>query len=202
MLKYSIGNKKIGRDTIIFNMGSASNCPSDELGYCDFGNKGNKKCYALKSERLWPQVLPYRNAQEEYWKNTEREQIAEDVLTALGQHRKIKFVRFNESGDFWGIECIEKLGYIATKVNESFPKVKIYGYSNRKDLRNFFHLLPKNVIVNGSGFMIHNEYKVDLNVNKKDKPTLARKQMVCLDDCSVCNLCKVRHGKTITQTLH
>ena len=78
----------------------------------------------------------------------------------------------------------------------------MYGYTARKDLVNYFHLLPKNVTVNGSSFMVHNEYKVDLSIKAKDKPTLARKKMTCLDDCSVCNLCKVRHGKTITQALH
>jgi len=105
-------------------------------------------------------------------------------------------------GDFWSGDCVKKLGYIAKIVSEFFPHIRIYTYTHRKDLKNLLLKLPKNVTISGSGFMVHNEYRIDPDLNKVDKPLLARSKMVCLDDCKPCNLCKVSHGKTITQSLH
>ena len=62
---YTIGNKKIGNDTLIFNMGSATDCPSKKLGLC----RHCDKCYALKAERQYPQVRPFRDRQADYWLN-------------------------------------------------------------------------------------------------------------------------------------
>ena len=94
--EYTIGNKKIGKDTLIFNMGSATNCPSKKLGLC----KHCDKCYALKAEKMYPQVLPFRQKQEKYWLNTSIDLIIDDFVLALTKHKNIKYVRFNESGDF------------------------------------------------------------------------------------------------------
>ena len=58
----SFGNLKVGKDTAIFNMTPAFRCPSEELGLCSIA----KICYAKKAERMYPQVTPYREKQEEY----------------------------------------------------------------------------------------------------------------------------------------
>lgn len=40
-LEVKLGNKKIGNDTLIFNMGSAAECPSKSRGFCKLGKKCN-----------------------------------------------------------------------------------------------------------------------------------------------------------------
>ena len=65
---FKIGNKKIGNDTIIFNMTPAHQCISKSLGFCQLPNTNN--CYALRDENQYKQVLVYRKRQSKYWKNT------------------------------------------------------------------------------------------------------------------------------------
>jgi len=206
-LKVSLGNKKIGKDTIIFNLGPAKECPSALLDMCELAPKelgGNGKCYALKAERMYPNSWVFRRIQRIQWQLWTAEKIAADMITIIKTRRSnpIKFIRLNESGDFSNFEDIKKLGIIARLVGEAYPKIKFYTYSHRKDLRTKFLTLPGNVTINGSGFMIHNEYHINSEIPYELKPELARDQMVCLDDCSTCNLCKVQHGQEILQTIH
>ena len=73
-LEVSMGNLKIGKDTIIFNMGSATECPSRKNGMCKLGNK----CYAIKAEISYPDCKPYRDRQKSYWLNSDIGQIISD----------------------------------------------------------------------------------------------------------------------------
>lgn len=72
------GNLKIGKDTLIFNMGSAEDCPSLKNGYCKVGHR----CYALKDEKIYPDCKPYRDRQATYWLNTQTKQIIEEIDTS------------------------------------------------------------------------------------------------------------------------
>jgi hypothetical protein len=101
-------------------------------------------------------------------------------------------IRFNESGDFSGPECIDKLCQIAC----AFPSIKVYGYTARKDLheRGYFKDIPENIVITGSGFMVHNEF----GPYYKD----THGKVDCLGDCGICNLCKERKEKIIYNPLH
>jgi len=205
-LKIQIGNKKIGKDTIIFNLGTAINCPSALKGLCDMADKtlgGNGKCYALKAERMYSTSYTFRMIQNIQWDTFNAKKIAQSFINTIERKKTpIKFIRLNESGDFKSFSDIKKLKEIALIIKAKFPNIKIYTYTHRKDLRTKFLILPSNVTINGSNFMVHNQYKVDSSVKKIDKPLMAKSQMMCLDDCSTCNLCKVNHGQTITQSIH
>ena len=72
MLKYSWGNLKVPKTTLIINMSSAEECPAKDQ--CPFsrgsGVEGKDgKCYALKAERQYPLVRAARKAQTEYWRS-------------------------------------------------------------------------------------------------------------------------------------
>lgn len=204
-LNYTIGNSKIGKDTMILNMGLGAECPSAIMGLCELGPKktgGSGKCYDLKATRLYPSSYVFKKISSFQWLHTTYEEYSQEVLQALGKHKKLKYIRFNEGGDFWTKDCIKKLAYISKMVSEFFPHIKIYTYTHRKDLVKYFDILPLNVTINGSGFKVHNNYFASENIKSEDKRKLARSKMVCLDDCSTCNLCKVRHGKTILQSIH
>lgn len=203
MLKAKLGNLKIGKDTLIINMGSATRCPSKSLGLCSVD------CYAMKAERQYPAVLPYRDVQEQYWVNTDAFQIAEDITKFIGR-KKVKFVRFNEAGDLHTMECLDKLIQIA----KILPELKFYTYTHRSDLitDNTFKRLPKNLAINTSNFQrqglnsfnIVEGVKLSRKIGYLDVKNEIKSlgYFPCIGDCSKCNLCKITHGKKIGVPLH
>lgn len=128
-LEVAIGNSKLGRDTLVINFNSASDCPAMLLGLCAVGFK----CYALKAEKLYPACLPYRRRQEAYWDNTDVSKICSDFDAILKRRRYIKYLRFSEAGDFKDIESMRKLDDVALYLKETYGIVT-YGYTARVDI--------------------------------------------------------------------
>ena len=188
-MKFSRQNKKIGRDTLIFNMDSATNCPSKKLGLCDI----HKSCYALKAEKMYKSVLPYRQLQHDLWINQSVIEISKEIKAFLTNKRlktPIKYVRFNESGDFNSQSDVNKLIKLALLT----PNVIFYGYTHRIDLN--YDNLPDNLVINGSGFMIDNNFKVI------DKSETNNYKLICPNNCRKCNLCKNKSNKVIAVIKH
>ena len=206
--KFAIGNKKIGKDTLIFNMGSATNCPSKLKGLCDID------CYAMKSEVQYPAVLPARDHQEEYWLKTPYMSVVNDIKKALKRRSYIKYIRVNEAGDFHSEACLHKLIFIA----EQLPNIKFYTYTHRSDIvdNNTHNFLPKNLVINTSNFKVDglNQFKavkVETKFRsymgkakeiKAELKTISNSNLVCGGDCSKCSLCKVSHSKDIYVAYH
>lgn len=107
---FSFGNRKLPKHTAIFNMSPAKQCEADKLGMCQLVN--SKRCYAMKAERMWPKVLPFRKRQKRYWKDCTPENFVKRLLKERGR-KKIKYLRFNEAGDFITQDCVEKAAKIA-----------------------------------------------------------------------------------------
>jgi len=185
MIKVSNGNKKIGNDTLIINMNSATDCPSRAKGLCKVADK----CYAMKAERCYPQVLPYRREQESYWDDTSAEDIANDLRDIIKRKRnQIKYIRFSEAGDFKGQGDVDKMKDIASRINS----LLFYGYTARNDLN--YGDLPSNMIVNGSGFRVSNAFTA--------VPRILEEHTSCPGDCRECNLCKEARGIDIKVLYH
>jgi hypothetical protein len=187
------GNLKLPVTTAVFNMGSATDCPSKKLGFCQaYKSNGKHCCYAMKAERtMYPHVLPYRTTQEKYWKQVTVEKFVTEFLL-INALKKIPFtaIRFNESGDFWSQKCVDKLEEISHKL--SLFGIKVYCYTARKDL-DFSKV--KHTIISGSNFQkdgIPNIFKMILK--EEDRP---KGYGVCKRDCSVCNRCMKRNMKTV-----
>ena len=68
------GNKKIGTNTLIFNMCSATDCPSKKRGLCQLPD--TKYCYAFGAEIRYKAVLAYRRRQEKAWDKLSATDIA------------------------------------------------------------------------------------------------------------------------------
>jgi hypothetical protein len=190
---YSIGNRKLGKDTLIFNMTSAMDCPSKARGLC----KHPGRCYALKAEKMYPACLPYRRRQAFYWHQNTAGTIAADILAALKRHKAVKYISFSESGDFKDQKDVRKLYAVARIVRMARPEgvkdtPKFYGYTARRDLR--FTSAPDNVIVNGSGFMLDNKYTA--------VETYTPGAFRCSEqECPTCTACKTG-GKKIIENLY
>lgn len=217
-LKYSIGNLKIGKDTMIINMGTAHACPSAKLGLCSMSHRkfgGDGKCYALKAEYLYPSAFTYRSIQKLQWDHWDADKIANEIFNVLLKKKKIKYIRFNEAGDFHSIEQVRKADRVARLIKEfcllsGRPVVKFYTYTHRSDIfegnSELINSLSDNFTINGSNFMVHNNFKVlDIKRSERDKRENGKKvyKFTCLDDCSKCSLCKIRgKGIDIIQAKH
>jgi len=208
-LEVSIGNLKIGNDTLIFNMGSATDCPALKLGFCKLG----KKCYAYKAERLYPEAKPYRDRQAKYWLNTGAHDIALDIFGLLNKYKKaasrIKYIRLNESGDFYSQECIEKLDTIVDILSGSkFKHITFYTYTARKDL----NFKKAKFLVKGSSNNVGNNGKsIARPKSELDEQGTFEHGMfyykeehfaLCAGDCRECSLCKCKNGANIVFAIH
>jgi hypothetical protein len=183
------GNTKLGQDTLILNMGSSWNCPSRILGLCKvckrFSGEIRFACYADKAEFLYPQVYPYREAQANYWLSHSASEIISDLSAVLNEYArrgiKIKYLRFNEAGDFWKLECVNKMSRIAEYLKSTW-KITTYGYSARSDL----DFTGASFQIKGSGWEGPNG--MTWVVGKSEEVPAGYK--VCPGDCRKCSLCK------------
>jgi len=193
-LKLSNGNRKLGNDTLILNMGSATECASAKRGLCKLG----KRCYALKAEKLYPGCYPYRKCQQDYWLTSDWTVIMADLYKLSQKHKKafsrIKYIRINEAGDFHTQGCIDKLDKLAECIKGYFGWT-VYTYSARSDL-DFSKV--KHFNVKGSGW---NGAPNGKTIARKMAKTEAKhiksithngtRFEVCPMDCRDCTLCKV-----------
>lgn len=171
--EYTNGNLKLGKDTIIVNMGAATDCPSARAKLCELYAQG--LCYANNQERgltgttvkinkktgkiSHGGILPAKRRHGKQWKDNDAHTIALSlvgIITSLRAKRPIKYVRMNEAGDFATVEDIEKLKQIILEVNKLLDKpVIFYNYTHRSDLfpigRNPLKNLP-NFVLQGSGY--------------------------------------------------
>ena len=187
------GNKKLPKTTMIFNCGSATNCPSKKLGLCQAG----KHCYAKKAELCYPQVLPYRKRQNQIITKYKAETIANELLD-LNKHKrkKIKTFRFNESGDFKNQKILDKMTKICSILSKN--GIKCYGYTARTDLK--LSKLNKVASVNVSNDK-NNWNKKGLNRFKMvEKHT--PKSIRCKGDCRICKICTKSNGLVIEVLKH
>lgn len=208
----AIGNLKIGKDTLIFNMGSATECASGNAGLCDLFN--TRDCYALKAEIQYPATLPARQRQETFWKSADVIDIAEAIQHAFSGRRQValKYVRVNEAGDMHSRDCLNKLKSLATML----PDIKFYTYTHRSDLVTTADNMPANLVINTSNFEVKglNQFAVEPRVTARSLKREAMRvrediralhgenALTCIGDCSACSLCKIQHGKTIWVPLH
>ena len=183
MIKLKWGNHKLPKNTMIFNMTSAENCPAAKLGLCKL-NALKIKCYALKAEQQYKEhVLKARKEQEEYWNTRSVDDILNDMRKKIESRKsETKYFRYNESGDFKNQEDIEKLSEIAKKLNEEFS-ITTYGYSARSDL-DFKNV---NFLVKGSGHDNGNN-GTTIVVNKKED--VPKDYITCTGSCIDCDVCK------------
>jgi len=184
------GNRKLPKSTAIFNMNSAKDCPSLKLGMCDVGSK----CYALKAERLYPQVLPYRERQEAYWDSVNAEEFAGAFLIEVERKReRVTHLRFSEAGDFKSQADVDKMNEIAFYLG--YQSITVYGYTARRDLD---FSKAKHMTVLASGFTGTDGLFLGVKGAKHyhlEARKLGIRAFICPADCKVCTLCPKAKGK-------
>jgi len=193
-LEMSQGNKKIGKNTLIFNISSATDCVNRKNGVCTI-----KNCYALKAEKLYPQVLPYRKRQAKYFKETNFTDIIFAIKYILSHKRKpIKYIRINEAGDFSKQKEIDKLYAIAKHLKD----ITFYLYTKSFQYLDFDKNKPKNVKITYSynNYFEYMQYKkvkqkAFIYINKimdiKEIQKSIKGSVICKGNCRYCNYCKI-----------
>jgi hypothetical protein len=173
------GNEKAGDDTLVFNMGSATRCPSRAA--CRVLKEG-RACYPGKVEEAHPVVRTYRDRQELYWRSTSPEKIVEDILDKISRRlTATRYLRFNESGDFWSQECVEKLSFVARRLGAD-AQITTYGFTARSDL----DFSRAGFLVKGSGHDGGNNGRC-LVVDAHD--AVPGGYRCCPENCRHCTLC-------------
>lgn len=194
-----VGKKKtksgVRQEVMIINICSAHNCPSRKLGFCQLKNPND--CYALQAEKMYPDCKPFRDKQEKQWdENGAHWFISRIAKIQAKKRKKITHIRFDEAGDFKSSFDVLKMADIAKAVKKI--GISTFTYTARRDLmekqniRGLFRVAPE-LVVNGSGFMVHNEYRT-VSVNYKPKH---KKEVWCRNNCHICKMCKKKLGITI-----
>lgn len=199
-LTLSNGNTKLGPDTLVINLTSATDCPSRQRGLCQLSNPAD--CYALKAERLYKACLPYRRRQADYYQNTTINRVVGDIGAIIDQANRskhvkavggIRYIRFSEAGDFTNQTDIIRLNRVAKCLNLDHPNIQFYGYSARSDLD--FSRSP-HLIVRGSGHDNGNAGRVivrTLTADQKAQRTIlldGTEYLICPGKCFGCTICK------------
>jgi len=193
------GNHKIGKDTMIFNMSTATACPSKRLGLCKVVNN-KTRCYAFKAEQQYKDnVLNYRENQSKYWKEKTAEEIIADIKNIISKKKSpVKYFRFNESGDFEEQKDISKLSTISESIKHEF-NITTYGYTARSDL----NFKDCKFLVKGSGWYGPGLTGSTVVINNKSE--LPENYILCpgeKNSCASCDLCKTETKTNIAFIKH
>lgn len=116
------GNTKIADSVAIFNLNAAHDCPNLATDNCQVDPD---ECYAVHSEKAFPNALSFRRRQEYLWDHLDAQTFAEAFEEVLERKRKpVDAFRVNQSGDVRHRGDIVKLDRIAGLVS-----VLVYLYS-------------------------------------------------------------------------
>lgn len=180
MQVFSYGNRKLPKETLIVNITSAKNCPSEKLGLCKCSNV----CYAKKCERIYKAYLHKNELIESYmyfWTDDDLKKMLECYI--VNSPIQIKYVRLNEAGDFPDQKSVNRWDRIGKWLYDTF-NIKTYCYTCRSDL-DFTNV---HFIVNASllNMKAHRWFIcTDFNTMK----TLPKNSVICKGDCKKCKLC-------------
>jgi len=187
MKVFSLGNTKLSRKFVIFNMSPGHNCISNALGFCSLGNN----CYARRTERLTKHTLTARERQEKFWLSCTVDEFI-DELEAFTNLGNVLFLRFNEAGDFNGVAGVSKAFHIARILWDKYGIIT-YTYTKRVDLSEnvISRLLCSYFVINGSGHMLSNQFDLVYPDELKEY------ENVCSGKCDECLWCMIGTGRLI-----
>lgn len=195
VMPVKIGNEKIGDDTIIINTNHALNCYCSKKGYCNM----KKDCYAKKSSNTYVNSCLYNLAAEINFKNLSAEKIISDIEEVINSaDSDIKFIRFNEAGDFINYDLFKKANKIATYFMKKYDIIS-YTYTHNKELEEYItDIYNSNIVLNYSyDVKTSLDVKKCIVINKSDIYNYINDNnyVICGGVCSNCSYCKNKKEK-------
>ena len=195
VMPVKIGNEKIGNDTVIINTNHALNCYCSKKGYCNM----KKDCYAKKSSNTYVNSCLYNLAAEINFKKLSAKKIISDIEEVINSaDSDIKFIRFNESGDFINYDLFKKANKIATYFMKKYDIIS-YTYSHNKELEEYItDVYNSNIVLNYSyDVKTSLDVKKCIVINKSDIYNYINNNnyVICGGACSNCSYCKNKKEK-------
>lgn len=202
-LVITYGNAKLPKTTAIINLGSWFNCPGRKDGFCELC----KVCYDKYPEVMYKERIRSRIENEIYWRGLTAEELAKEISEELIEHNKhtkkykVNLIRFGEVGDLRDQKDLEKLIKLSDLIyNHTGIKSYVYTHNNKLN----FNQERKHLTINGSGFMVDNEYKVLLKSKIKEEFKNLfdlNNKRECICDCNNCSYCSENSGYVIIEEL-
>jgi hypothetical protein len=133
-----------------------------------------------------------------YWLTTSALEMCSDFDILFEKHHRalegVKYLRMNESGDFWGQRCVSKLSMLAQYLKHEYQLIT-YCNSARKDL-DFSKARFK---VKSSGYDNGNNGQCIVIDSVDDLP---KGWKLCPTKCTECDMCKERDGVNVAFRRH
>lgn len=198
IMPVKIGNEKIGDDTIIINCNHALNCYCSKKGYCNM----KEDCYAKKSSNNYINSCLYNLAAEINFKKLSTKKIISDIEGVINSADTcIKFIRFNEGGDFINYTLFKKANKIATYFKNKYDIIS-YTYTHNKELERYI------TNINNSNIVLNYSYNIKTSLDVKKCMVIDKSEIyqyindnnyvICGGVCSNCSYCK---NKTDTRQI-
>lgn len=199
VLPYSIGNNKIGNDTLVFNCSTALLCPSALKGHCDVC----KACYAVNNEVVYGTPFVRNLLSLKRLLTVDIEVLAINTIKMISTDNTKKdgkkakealFVRLNSNGDILDNKMLSDVNKFAEKlISADSNNLKVaYTYTHNKDLN----------VSMADSITFNLSYKTDLKAKKTivafkfDKKYLDNsKYIICNGKCFNCPYCKNKDDK-------
>lgn len=194
----SLGNMKLGEDTLIINMGAGLDCPSRFSGQCQVIRRFDSPhaCYAIKAEKIYKGALPRRRRQQDVWQSADPSAIAEDAGLIVERYHelgvKIRYLRYSEAGDFRGQRDVDAMETLADFLGKR--GIVVYGYTANRRL----DFSGVSFVVRGSGW---NGPAGRCDVFTKDEDIPAG-YFLCPGNCRKCSACKTAKHRNIAFRYH
>lgn len=199
VLPYSIGNSKIGADTLVFNCSPALLCPADLKGYCENCNS----CYAKNNEVTYGNPFVRNLLSFKKLLTIDIDTIIKATLKAIRIDKRVKdgfkakeciFIRINSNGDILDdimLKAVDKFVFSLIEAKTNNLQIA-YSYTHNKDLD---LNLSSNIVFNLS-FKGSETAKRCITAYSWDKKYLDNsKYIICNGKCKNCSYCKDKHEK-------
>lgn len=206
-LHVSFGNRKLPKTTCIINLGTWLNCPGRKNGFCEIC----QVCYDKSPEVRFKQRTKDRLEQEIFWRATDAKTFALEVIKHIlihdnlnnpnSYHPKIKtkLIRWAEVGEIRNQKDLEKIRDVSNIIYNKLG-IKSYIYTHNRNLD--FHIERPYLTINGSNFMVDNEYRI---VKNREEEYNTLEDIVfkrdCICDCTKCSYCSNSEGLTLIEEL-
>lgn len=148
-------------------------------------------CYAMKFQKVYPAVLPYRERRYQASTQDTFTQIIIDEITTC--KKPLLAVRIHESGEFYSQDYINKWVSIAKQL----PNIKFYAFTKRLKDFNFKQLITlSNVTIIDS--LQHGKLNYD-KLSKLDQTKFICPATLNKTNCdSVCGYCWSKQAQLVT----
>lgn len=166
MLKFSHGNGKLSKDTLIFNLPAGKTCPGASLCFAFAKRDDNGKativdgkdmefrCFAACSEAMYPKVY---DARQHNWDTIKsllstwgvgKAGLMVSEMIQSNRKKSTKLVRIHESGDFYSLDYFSMWMHVA-RLNKD---LKFYAYTKNLPMVLDYGMenIPSNVYITAS----------------------------------------------------